>query len=341
MKFLSDVVSALSHFHVNSLPIKKMLQCLLALTTFALIAVIGNSSARWLGGNFSYEPIQRIAIFDFNREEDVYYPPEKYLPGIKQNAFATFMPALDDEPAEPFSETVEEAPPPPTFNVEDYELRGTLIWKEARLATVMDKNSGETSVFSLGEPFFDTDGEVFSIEKKKIGVKIASEGKVYDLRFPEEEDPFALLRNESKETVSDDSVEPPEVASPPPSPKPQQELAEAPPPIDPTHSEILFRRQEIDDILNNQFGKLLSEARVVPKVEDGEVTGYTIKRIVPGSFYEKLGLKNEDVIKMINGQSIASPEKALALFRLLRNESTIYLEIEREQKPVSFTYFIQ
>ena len=46
---------------------------------------------------------------------------------------------------------------------------------------------------------------------------------------------------------------------------------------------------------------LFSQARILPKYQDGEMIGVELNAIKPGSIYEKLGLSNGDVITELNG----------------------------------------
>ncbi len=105
-------------------------------------------------------------------------------------------------------------------------------------------------------------------------------------------------------------------------------------------NEFFLRSEELDAELNN-FTKLLNQARVVPFEKDGGFEGYQIKAIDPGSLYDKLGLKNEDVILEVNGNQIDSPEKAMELFKVLRSEKNFSLKLQRGGDPVNLTYHVQ
>ncbi|MCZ6728688.1 MAG: hypothetical protein O7C61_03175 [SAR324 cluster bacterium] len=89
------------------------------------------------------------------------------------------------------------------------------------------------------------------------------------------------------------------------------------------------------------FSVLLNQARVVPYIVDGTPQGFQIRRIVPGSIFARLGLRNSDVIKSVNGDSLTTADQALRMFTLFRNESEIALEIERGKKPLRLNYIIE
>ena len=103
--------------------------------------------------------------------------------------------------------------------------------------------------------------------------------------------------------------------------------------------DYFLRTAEVQGHIRN-FATLLNQAKVVPYIEDGKNVGYTIKNITKGSLYEKLGLKNFDIIQSVNGNAIDSMEKAIELFHTLKNEREITINILRNKKPLSFNYHI-
>lgn len=98
---------------------------------------------------------------------------------------------------------------------------------------------------------------------------------------------------------------------------------------------------EVDTHLND-FGALLNQARMIPYFKGGKHQGFKVKAIDKGSLYEKLGLRNNDVIKNVNGESLAEAggEKIMGLFNLLRNEREFTIEIERSGNPQKLNYFV-
>ena len=99
-----------------------------------------------------------------------------------------------------------------------------------------------------------------------------------------------------------------------------------------------FERSYVDEQLAN-FSQLLNDARVIPTEKDGTPL-FMFKFIRKGSIYEKLGLKNEDIILAINGFTVDSVPKALKLFETLQSEREITLKIERGGQATDFQYYI-
>lgn len=80
------------------------------------------------------------------------------------------------------------------------------------------------------------------------------------------------------------------------------------------------------------LNKVVTQARVVPNLVGGQVAGFTIFDIVPGSIYTKLGLQNNDVVERINGVEIKTPEALYQLFQQVRTQRSIALDFRRNGK---------
>ncbi len=97
---------------------------------------------------------------------------------------------------------------------------------------------------------------------------------------------------------------------------------------------------ELDKGLEN-LPLLLTQARAVPYFKDGRSIGLRLFAIKSGSLYEKIGLKNGDILKSINGNSLADITQALKLFEQLKQERSINLILEREKQDREFKYTIR
>ena len=63
--------------------------------------------------------------------------------------------------------------------------------------------------------------------------------------------------------------------------------------------------------------------------------------IKPGSLLSKIGLMNGDVISKVNGYDINSPEKALQVYGLLKNEKNVSVDLTRNGQNKSISYSIR
>ncbi len=98
---------------------------------------------------------------------------------------------------------------------------------------------------------------------------------------------------------------------------------------------------EVDKALTD-FNQVLTQARAVPNFENGLPAGYKLFQIVPGSIYDKLGLKNGDVISSLNGESINDPAKAFEMLGQLKGgASHMELGVKRDGRVENKVYDIK
>lgn len=99
-------------------------------------------------------------------------------------------------------------------------------------------------------------------------------------------------------------------------------------------------RREVDQAIGD-LPKLLSQARAVPVMAGGAMSGFRMDYIAPSSFYEKIGLRQGDVLKQVNGVEIRDPSTMLTLFQQLRNERTVKLDVLRNNQRATLLYDIR
>lgn len=101
----------------------------------------------------------------------------------------------------------------------------------------------------------------------------------------------------------------------------------------PTSSSILITEKFRDEALSGTaIARALMQAGVEPIYIGGQVEGWAIFAIEPGSIYDVFGLKDYDVIMRINGFSLGSPSDAIKTLMYLKSESSWTLDIMRDGK---------
>lgn len=105
-------------------------------------------------------------------------------------------------------------------------------------------------------------------------------------------------------------------------------------------TEFTVAEAELTDALSN-LPRLLSQARAVPYFRDGKSIGMRLFAIRRGSLYEKLGLKNGDIVLAVNDNSLNDPTQALKLFEQLKTERSIAVQVERSGEAANLRYSIR
>jgi general secretion pathway protein C len=107
-----------------------------------------------------------------------------------------------------------------------------------------------------------------------------------------------------------------------------------------SESEFIVPRNEVDSALEN-MSQLFTQIRAVPHFEGGQSVGFRLFAIRRGSLFDRIGLKNGDIIRNINGSEMNDPSKAVALLQALRDARNLDVEITRNQQQQSIKYTIQ
>ncbi len=100
--------------------------------------------------------------------------------------------------------------------------------------------------------------------------------------------------------------------------------------------------RKVLDKYTGDLSSILMQARAVPakRPGTGEVYGFRLLEIQPGSIYTELGLKAMDVICGVNGSPVTSPQQAMEFYSALKSSSGIELCVERDGKQNNHKYVI-
>jgi len=293
---------------------------------FGLLGVLG---ARIVENNFLTIPYQQVK----------FRPPQK-ISHDKSMAFREFHPILDQNVfnAEKSSQKVIEAAPITEVKmgatlsqiIDNLHLLGVSYNKSGRsFCIIRDKKKNQEDIFSTNDFIFDTNTVITRI------LLDGSMALVY-LRYQNETGILKYLEE-----------------APKPGSKPQQSArrskirrSKKAPASQSVTSEytadgknFYISSAEVDNQLNN-FAKLLNQARMIPYFVNGKPEGFQVKAIDRGSLYEKLGLKNGDIIKELNGDELNSIDQVMGLFKKLKSEKDFAIKIVRKGSPLNFNYNI-
>jgi general secretion pathway protein C len=86
---------------------------------------------------------------------------------------------------------------------------------------------------------------------------------------------------------------------------------------------------------------LATQIRAVPKTENGSIVGFRLSAIRKGSPFDKLGIKNGDILHSTNGQALSSTEAALAAYQALGSENSFNFEITRKNQKMTIEYEVR
>ncbi len=201
------------------------------------------------------------------------------------------------------------APEKPRTGSLDVRLVATSVGDGSTPFAIIEENKKkEQEIFELNEEVF---GQARLVAVLESSVKLDRNGKIEILELTEGENTGSASGSTGEITAVDDN-----------------------------QTEFSIPEAELENALGN-LPQLLSQARAVPYFRNGKSIGMRLFAIRRGSMYEKLGLKNGDILKAVNGNSMSDPAQALKLFEQLKNERNIDATLERAGKDVDMRYSIE
>jgi general secretion pathway protein C len=102
----------------------------------------------------------------------------------------------------------------------------------------------------------------------------------------------------------------------------------------------LVDRREVEHSVEN-LNQLSTQMRAVPFIKEGQTIGFRVFNIRANSVFERMGLKNGDVIQKVNGVELDSPTKALALLEDVQTTTELRVDLLRENSPSTLVYTIR
>lgn len=103
------------------------------------------------------------------------------------------------------------------------------------------------------------------------------------------------------------------------------------------HFEV--QRDDVEKAVRNP-AELFSQARILPKYENGQMTGVQLNSIQPGSLFEQIGIRNGDVITQVNGIVVSSPQDSAALLNELTSANQFQVGVvgaDGQTRTLSYT----
>lgn len=106
---------------------------------------------------------------------------------------------------------------------------------------------------------------------------------------------------------------------------------------------MVISKRGVLNKIGGDINEVFNTARVRPQFDlaKGKFSGFKIDNIQKGSIAEDAGLQNGDIIKVVNGQQLDSPQKALQVLRKARNQSQIIVDLIRGNQQIRIIYEIK
>jgi type II secretory pathway component PulC len=227
------------------------------------------------------------------------------------------------------------------FDVEKYELYGTMTANPKNLsyATIYNKSTKKYEIYGLKEynRFIEDVHEIIDITRDSVEIKTqGGESVILKLKEKKAAAPREPRRSHGREL-------------PPKSPaRPARDMKSS---INQGITRVSEDRYIIDQRLYQDLTKDVSslmslqrQISFIPKLDENKnPIGFEIRRITPGSLFQKIGLRRGDTVKSVNGRVLnaMSVQGALQLLNEMKNETDINLGINRNKTNKNIGYEVR
>jgi general secretion pathway protein C len=200
-------------------------------------------------------------------------------------------------------------------------LLGTaaVIPSDASWAAVVDESERRTVIVGVGDQL--NQATVKRIERRRL--VLSEGGKLRELVLDEDDGPAINASPAMPKMARNRGGRARRRAARTPKPKPPPENVTR---LDGDHFQV--DRDDIDELVENPTN-LFSQARILPKYEEGDMVGLQINAIKPGSLFEEIGIQSGDVITKLNGISIDNPQESAKVLTEFSAAESFTVDVER------------
>lgn len=197
----------------------------------------------------------------------------------------------------------------------DIELVGTIFMGRngVSIATVKEKGYNIADIYKEGEPIFgNTEAVIYRILPKKVVINNNGQKECLEFpppkpidRGPSSSSPLVAQLTGSAGLESEDKAGDDESRG---------------------SSVVSLENGYVEEALGPGFSKILEAGRLVPHSVDGDMVGFKLVGVKPGSIWTKIGLSNGDVITQVNDISMAQPDQGFAVYQALQENRDIRIQ---------------
>jgi general secretion pathway protein C len=210
--------------------------------------------------------------------------------------------------SEPISDTAAASP----GGRDELLLRGTAEFAGRGYAVLEDPDSGKQGIFEVGELAFDGP-KLVAVEPLSATILRGNRRIVLEIT---ETDRGATTSGATAPSAAGAGIRP--VGD----------------------NRYVVDRDEVDHSIEN-LSQVVTQMRAVPYLKDGKSVGFRVFNIRAGSLFERMGLKNGDIIQSVNGSQLDDPSRALALLDEVQTSDEIRIDLLRDDSPNTLTYSIR
>lgn len=240
---------------------------------------------------------------------------------VEGNIFNSKMRGKQPEP-EKFQEALPEQVAAPKVPL-NMTLVGTAVGHGgASYAIIEDTKTKEQLLYRVGDVLVD-EATIARITRNRVEIRRGKETEILEV---------SLNPEEAKSTAQ------PSLASSPPVVPPKGTAGSNVRQV--SRNRWVLDRREVESAVDN-LPQLLTKARIIPNFTEGKPDGFRIFAITEDSLYSKIGLQNGDILHRVNGIEVKDPQNFMKVFEQLKDETSITVDLVRNNQKETFGYEIR
>lgn len=249
------------------------------------------------------KPLPQTAVGEV--QEDV--PAQAAPPGLVSLLRTTKPEGADETPATKAGGNTNPSIKPAARKApSNLKLRGTMAGVGGSGLAMIDVN-GKTQVVSTGEQI----SGLTLTSVTAYSVRLEANGQIQLLEM----DSGTQLAGAPTVRQPVQRIQP----KPETTPEPEQEA----------DSGAILTKRELRDILDNPAAFAGKGFRMKPVLKGGEIIGMRVSIRDASHPLARLGIKNGDVVRSLNGTPLNGPEALSSIYRVLRNTSNLSFDVDR------------
>jgi len=201
------------------------------------------------------------------------------------------------------------------------QLLGAMVGKKTGSGVALVKNleNMQVQAFKEGQNVF---GKGFLLEVKKDMMIIKdSQGKTYEISSKMKKISQASTASISVGYTGGDSYSEPGLKR--------------------VGNKTLIDKAYKEEILKKELPKILMQAASEPVLENGKISGFRLFQFEQNSMYEKIGLKDGDVVVSVHGQPLNNVVRAVQILKGLQNQNQAKVKVLRNGQEIELELGVQ
>lgn len=204
-------------------------------------------------------------------------------------------------------------------------LVGVIVSKNvsASVAIIKNEQTGQIQMLSVGEKILD------------LTLSQVLENHIVLTRG---EETYRIFLGRGRITRTQAPPQKKPEVTPPPAPEKKLDEPRRP------ESDVIrmeFNRAEMERRLEEELPLIMQEARFVPNMVNGRVSGFRITGLPSKSIISQVGIRRNDIVKKINDVELDSVEGMLDLYMKFKDENRFEVTIERSGKTIRILYILR